>query len=479
MAKNSFDFLGKLQEKSKEVLNKVEQKGEDARLLLGKAGDKLGEVKESLGSLDEKADDVRLLLGKASDKIKNIKPEKKSKEVEKKQPEMPAVNSKSLAGLIDKLPGRKDIKRVGIGAFAGLCVIAWSAIIISAVSDDKESATANEYSDNAAIVSESVEAETEQEKPTPIEVAQETINHDFVLDVTFEDNIVDATYDVVFYVDEGNAELKYDTTEDLKALSITEGNHTLKVCKADDETVVGTEMFAINEDSILRTTVSRHKKDITFQNTEMLPITNLTVPTLLGAKLDDALKQLKEIGLYRVEYSPSLEEIGDQTTEWIVKDQSLSAHRRVKNYERIVLSLEEKEEVKVAEAETKEKTETSQDDTEKAAAVATTPAATQIANAQPDANTNANADSTTNGSTKANDNTNSGTEGGNSNFNTYDNTDNQNTTETWVLNTSSKKIHHPTCNSVPKIAPHNYATSSESLDELKARGYVPCKNCFK
>ena len=69
--------------------------------------------------------------------------------------------------------------------------------------------------------------------------------------------------------------------------------------------------------------------------------------------------------------------------------------------------------------------------------------------------------------------------GGNSNFNTYNNQDQQNTEDTYVLNTSTKKIHYPNCSSVPKIAPHNYATSSDSLTELENHGYEKCKRCFK
>lgn len=69
--------------------------------------------------------------------------------------------------------------------------------------------------------------------------------------------------------------------------------------------------------------------------------------------------------------------------------------------------------------------------------------------------------------------------GGSNHFNTYDNQDQQNTEDTYVLNTSSKKIHYPGCSSVPKIAPHNYATSSDSLADLEAQGYEKCKRCFK
>lgn len=69
--------------------------------------------------------------------------------------------------------------------------------------------------------------------------------------------------------------------------------------------------------------------------------------------------------------------------------------------------------------------------------------------------------------------------GGTSNFNTYDNEEQQNTEDLWVLNTSRKKIHRPSCSSVKKISPKNYDTSSESIESLEARGYTKCGNCFK
>lgn len=69
--------------------------------------------------------------------------------------------------------------------------------------------------------------------------------------------------------------------------------------------------------------------------------------------------------------------------------------------------------------------------------------------------------------------------GGNGdNFNTYDNPEQQNTTAEYVLNTNTMKIHHPSCSSVPKIAPHNYATSNQSIDELISQGYSTCGRCF-
>lgn len=71
-----------------------------------------------------------------------------------------------------------------------------------------------------------------------------------------------------------------------------------------------------------------------------------------------------------------------------------------------------------------------------------------------------------------------GNAGGNGdNFNLYNNIDQQQTTNSWVLNTNTKKIHYPSCKSVPKISPENYATSNSSVSELAAQGYEPCGNC--
>ncbi len=63
-------------------------------------------------------------------------------------------------------------------------------------------------------------------------------------------------------------------------------------------------------------------------------------------------------------------------------------------------------------------------------------------------------------------------------FDTYNNPEQQNTSEEFVLNTSTLKIHHPSCNDVKKISPENYETSSSSLEELEAQGYTKCGHCF-
>ena len=91
----------------------------------------------------------------------------------------------------------------------------------------------------------------------------------------------------------------------------------------------------------------------------------------------------------------------------------------------------------------------------------------------------ADAASSSNESNTATDTNNTGNTGDGSNFNTYNNEQQQQTSDTYVLNTSSHKVHYPSCASVKKIAPQNHATSSQSLDELLAQGYTTCGNCFK
>lgn len=63
------------------------------------------------------------------------------------------------------------------------------------------------------------------------------------------------------------------------------------------------------------------------------------------------------------------------------------------------------------------------------------------------------------------------------NFDTYDTPEQQQTDDTYVLNKNTHKFHYPSCKSVKKISPDNYATSSESRDALISQGYEPCGIC--
>lgn len=47
----------------------------------------------------------------------------------------------------------------------------------------------------------------------------------------------------------------------------------------------------------------------------------------------------------------------------------------------------------------------------------------------------------------------------------------------YVLNTSSKKFHYPTCHSAKTISAKNYAEINSTRDSLIADGYSPCGNC--
>lgn len=66
-----------------------------------------------------------------------------------------------------------------------------------------------------------------------------------------------------------------------------------------------------------------------------------------------------------------------------------------------------------------------------------------------------------------------------SNFDTWYIPENSETTESYVLNTNTHKVHYPGCRDVPKIAPQNYETWSGNLKDffLANPEYSACKHC--
>ncbi len=59
-----------------------------------------------------------------------------------------------------------------------------------------------------------------------------------------------------------------------------------------------------------------------------------------------------------------------------------------------------------------------------------------------------------------------------------DNPDCQNeTAQTYILNTNTKKIHRPTCSSVNQMKETNKQTYEGTVEELENMGYTPCKKC--
>lgn len=48
----------------------------------------------------------------------------------------------------------------------------------------------------------------------------------------------------------------------------------------------------------------------------------------------------------------------------------------------------------------------------------------------------------------------------------------------YILNTSTKKIHRPSCSSVKKMAEKNKKETDKEIEELKKDGYSPCKKCL-
>lgn len=59
-----------------------------------------------------------------------------------------------------------------------------------------------------------------------------------------------------------------------------------------------------------------------------------------------------------------------------------------------------------------------------------------------------------------------------------DNPDCQNeTAQTYILNTNTKKIHRPTCSNVSQMKETNKQTYEGTVEELENMGYTPCKKC--
>lgn len=62
--------------------------------------------------------------------------------------------------------------------------------------------------------------------------------------------------------------------------------------------------------------------------------------------------------------------------------------------------------------------------------------------------------------------------------NADDNSDSQNeTTQTYILNTNTKKIHRLTCSSVSQMKEKNKQTYEGTVEEIENMGYTPCKKC--
>lgn len=68
-------------------------------------------------------------------------------------------------------------------------------------------------------------------------------------------------------------------------------------------------------------------------------------------------------------------------------------------------------------------------------------------------------------------------DGRTNNFTKYNNEEQQETTDEYVINKSTMVFHYPSCNDVAKIKPTNYRTSNSTRDELVAMGYKSCGHC--
>ena len=50
--------------------------------------------------------------------------------------------------------------------------------------------------------------------------------------------------------------------------------------------------------------------------------------------------------------------------------------------------------------------------------------------------------------------------------------------QTYILNTNTKKFHYPSCSSVNSMKDKNKQEYTGSRDDIIAMGYDPCKRCY-
>lgn len=173
-------------------------------------------------------------------------------------------------------------------------------------------------------------------------------------------------------------------------------------------------------------------------------------------------------------------EAGEEVS--IEASEEFSAVESAQELARALPAMEETESASEASSEDTAALENSKEEAEKEEAVA---AATEEKSevkeekAEPKVEENVPAEAPSEAPTIEADNSNqtAGGAGNADNFNTYDIPEQQQTSETYVLNTNTQKFHRPSCNEVKKIAPENYATSSESRDSIIAQKYKACKKC--
>ncbi len=141
----------------------------------------------------------------------------------------------------------KKNKKVVVFAAASLVVLALAlgaTLIFSSSSSSTKSPTSNSATS------------TTSNKTTAPKKTETKNSYSTQIKVKCEKNLVLSTYDVEIFVDDTSIATLDHGDEGSWDRSITQGSHTLKICKKGDTSVDGTKVFTISAESVIECTVS-------------------------------------------------------------------------------------------------------------------------------------------------------------------------------------------------------------------------------
>lgn len=195
------------------------------------------------------------------------------------------------------------------------------------------------------VVSQNVSPGIELDKAEEIVLTCRKIYFQLYFDLTFDQNLLLATYDIDVYLD-GE---KIDTIPHGKNFTymtkLKEGEHSAIFYKNTDNSVYSEKKLDIKTDSTLTGNLHSNNKDIELNDFVLkdgIENTSFEVVNVTGMRLDKALELLGSIGFTNVVKEPA----GDIWVDynWIVSSQSVAAGSTVDKNTKIVLNSVKKEE---------------------------------------------------------------------------------------------------------------------------------------
>ena len=155
-------------------------------------------------------------------------------------------------------------------------------------------------------------------------------SHEVCIDVLSCENLLFNMYDMTVYVDDEEIGTVANGKRLIKYIDLTEGSHTLKVCKFGKEKVSHNITFDITEDTTV-TCELKHKnnsiKCLKATTSSGIDNKEITIEDYTNVILSEAVERLNSIGIYDIQQKPSSEIYSED--DWIVVWQSIDPGSKV------------------------------------------------------------------------------------------------------------------------------------------------------